>query len=169
MFGFLRFAQESVPGITRGLGIRNSHDKSLRFSLAAGGHVVICDNLLVGGSMVIHRKHTAGIVVEELVTGAFDKLAEEFEKLELNIEKMKSMRLDGDEARIAVVKAAEIKAIPSCDIIPVRDGFLEPQHEEFREPTRWSLYNSFTETAKKYSPARADQCYQRLAKMFGLA
>ena len=50
----------------------------------------------------------------------------------------------------------------------LRDVFRNLGHEEFREPTRWSLYNSFTETAKKYSPARADQCYQRLAKMFGL-
>ena len=32
----------------------------------------------------------------------------------------------------------------------------------------WSLYNGFTETAKKYSPMRADHCYRSLAKLFGL-
>ncbi len=33
---------------------------------------------------------------------------------------------------------------------------------------RWSLYNSFTELAKKYSPARTDQCYRGLSKLFAL-
>ena len=42
------------------------------------------------------------------------------------------------------------------------------RHEEFAEPTRWSLLNAFTETAKKYSPARADQCYRSLTRLFGL-
>ena len=67
-----------------------------------------------------------------------------------------------------MVRAAEMRAIPSCDILPVLDGFTRPEHEEFREPSKWSLYNSFTEIAKKYSPARADLCYRRLGSMFGL-
>jgi hypothetical protein len=46
--------------------------------------------------------------------------------------------------------------------------FKKPTHEEFEEPTRWSFLNAFTETAKKYSPARADKCYLGLTKLFGL-
>jgi hypothetical protein len=41
-------------------------------------------------------------------------------------------------------------------------------YEEFSYPTRWSLYNSFTELAKKYTPPRADQAYRRLGKLFEL-
>ena len=64
--------------------------------------------------------------------------------------------------------AAERQAIPSCDILNVWKEFKHPQHEEFSEPTRWSLLTAFTETAKKYSPARADQCYRSLTRLFGL-
>ena len=96
-------------------------------------------------------------------------MAEEYEKLEENIARLKTEHVGDDDARIITVNAAEVRAIPSCDILTVLKEFQSPRHEEFREPTRWSLYNSFTETAKKYSPARADQCYQRLAKMFDLA
>ena len=64
--------------------------------------------------------------------------------------------------------AAERQAIPSCDILSVWKEFKHPRHEEFAEPTRWSLLNAFTETAKKYSPARADQCYRSLTRLFGL-
>ena len=52
--------------------------------------------------------------------------------------------------------------------VSVWKEFKHPRHEEFAEPTRWSLLNAFTETAKKYSPARADQCYRSLTRLFGL-
>ena len=73
-----------------------------------------------------------------------------------------------DEVRASLVVAAERQAIPSCDILTVWKEFKHPRHEEFAEPTRWSLLNAFTETAKKYSPARADQCYRSLTRLFGL-
>ena len=44
----------------------------------------------------------------------------------------------------------------------------QARHEEFAEPTRWSLLNAFTEYAKKYSPGRADVCYRGLTSLFGL-
>ena len=81
---------------------------------------------------------------------------------------MKLEMLSIDDARVVTVMAAEIKAIPSCDILEVLKEFKTPRHQEFSEPNKWSLYNSFTETAKKYSPARADYCYRRLAGLFGM-
>ena len=170
MFGVLKFAPEGHPEYTRALGIRNSHDKRFALGLVVGVSVTVCSNLMFSGSgTTIHRKHTSRIEISELIPGAFDRLAEEYEKLEENIARLKTEHVGDDDARIITVNAAEVRAIPSCDILTVLKEFQSPRHEEFREPTRWSLYNSFTETAKKYSPARADQCYQRLAKMFDLA
>jgi len=53
-------------------------------------------------------------------------------------------------------------------IVPIFKEFQHPRHEEFAEPTRWSLLNAFTEHAKKYSPGRADVCYRGLTQLFGL-
>lgn len=83
-------------------------------------------------------------------------------------EELKIDELNDDEVRASLVVAAERQAIPSCDILTVWKEFKHPRHEEFAEPTRWSLLNAFTETAKKYSPARADQCYRSLTRLFGL-
>lgn len=47
-----------------------------------------------------------------------------------------------NEARITVVKVAEVGTIPSCDVLTVLNEFREPRHEEFSEPTKWRLYNS---------------------------
>ncbi len=166
MFGVLRFHPEGRPDMARCLGFRNSHDKSLALGLTVGFSVLVCDNLCFGGETTIHRKHTSGIEIDRLVPSAFDALDIQYEVLEERISGMKQDMLSIDDARLVTVKAAEAKAIPSCDILPIIEEFKAPRHEEFSEPTRWGLYNAFTETAKKYSPARADKCYRGLAKMF---
>ena len=54
------------------------------------------------------------------------------------------------------------------DIVPVYKEFKNPSHEEFLEPTRWSLLNAFTETIKKYTPQRVDVSYAALNRCFCL-
>jgi len=169
MFGLFRFYHNGHPEHTRALGFRNSYDKSLAVGLTAGLSVLVCDNLCFGGETVINRKHTTGIDIDELIPQAFNSLSSQFERLEENVERLKEEYISISSAKLAIVKAAEIKAIPSCDILQVLDEFRKPRHEEFSEHNRWSLYNSFTEIAKKYSPHRADQCYRRLGNMFALS
>ena len=73
-----------------------------------------------------------------------------------------------DEARSSIVRAAELGVINSCDILPVYREYKQPSHEEFREPTRWSLMNAMSEIVKKYSPQRVDHSYLALNRAFGL-
>ena len=168
MFGVLKFAPQGHPEYTRALGIRNSHDKSFALGLVAGVSVFVCDNMAFGGETAVHRKHTSGIDLAPLLPPAFGRVAQQFIQLEHSIDGLKMRSVTVDEARVITVMAAELRVIPSCDILPVLDGFRNPVHEEFRPSTRWSLYNSFTDTAKKYSPARADSCYRGLSRLFGL-
>ena len=72
------------------------------------------------------------------------------------------------EAVTDVVRAAELGAINSSDIVPVFKEFKNPRHPEFAEPTRYSLLNAFTETIKKYTPSRVDHSYMALNRCFGL-
>lgn len=169
MFGVLRFHPEGHPEYSRALGFRNSHDKSLAVGLTSGLSVLICDNLCFGGETTIHRKHTSGIEIEGLIPEAFDNLEHQFIRLERNVEGLKIQALTISSAKLMTVKAAEINAINSSDIIPILQEFRKPGHEEFRERNKWSLYNSCTEIAKKYSPARADQAYRKLGKLFELS
>jgi len=168
MFGVLRFHPEGHPEYSRCIGFRNSHDKSMALGITAGLTICVCDNLCFGGETTFHRKHTSGIEVEELIPQAFENLGHQFLRLEHNVEILKLQDLSISAAKLLTVKAAEEKVIPSCDILPVLQEFRKPRHVEFAERNRWSLYNSFTELAKKYSPARADQCYRGLSKLFAL-
>jgi hypothetical protein len=168
LFGVLRFHPEGHPEHGRALGLRNSHDKSLAVGLTVGMSIMCCDNLAFGGDVVIHRKHTIRIDIDTLVPQAFDALEAQYEVLEMGIARLKSQWITEAEGRLTAVRAAMLGAINSSDIVPVIQEFEEPRHPEFVERNRWSLYNSFTEIAKKYTPARADLCYRRLGDVFGL-
>ena len=168
MFGVLRINKTSSIEWSRCIGIRNSHDRTLAVGLAAGLTVCCCSNLCFGGSMVLKRRHTSRLELNALVLRAVEELETEFEKLEIAAETLKTQRLRDDSARAAIVKAAETGTVNSCDILPIFREYKQPRHEEFTEPTRWSLLNAFTENAKKYTPARADLCYRGLTRLFGL-
>jgi len=168
MFGVMRVNRSSSQEWSRCIGIRNSHDQSLAVGLAAGVSVMCCSNLAFGGTMVLHRRHTSRIELGDLVVEAVEELEMEFLNLETVSEDLKLHEVRPDEARAVIVRAAEVGAVNSCDIVPIFREFQKPCHEEFADPTRWSLLNAFTEHAKKYSPGRADVCYRGLTRLFGL-
>jgi hypothetical protein len=168
LFGLMRLGNSTHPEWSRAIGLRNSHDMSIAVGLAAGISVFCCDNGAFGATTVISRRHTSGIDLLSLVVGALDILVEEFITLETAAEKLKYYEVMFDDARVSTVQAAELGAIPSCDILEVLNEFNHPRHEEFAAPTRWSFLNAFTEVSKKYSPARADVCQRKLTRLFGL-
>jgi len=169
LFGVMKINKSSSLDWTRCIGLRNSHDKSFSVGLSAGISVMVCSNMAFGGTTIIKRRHTSRIELAQLVDVAVRELENEFLMLEKVCEDMKVQYLkDDDEARSRIVRAAEIGAINSSDIVPVFREFKQPQHEEFSEPTRWSLLNAFTETIKKYTPQRVDYSYAALNRAFGL-
>ncbi len=169
LFGVMKINKSSCLDWTRCIGLRNSHDNSFSVGLSAGITVMVCSNMAFGGTAIIKRRHTSRIELAQLVDVAVNELENEFLMLEKVCEDMKVQYLkDDDEARSRIVRAAEIGAINSSDIVPVFREFKQPQHEEFAEPTRWSLLNAFTETIKKYTPQRVDYSYAALNRAFGL-
>ena len=64
------------------------------------------------------------------------------------------------------MQASEFGIVPDRDVMPIFREFLAPRHEEFRQSTRWSLYNAFTEVAKKYSPEKHTKFYTGLNSIF---
>ena len=169
MFGVMRINKSNSSDWSRCIGLRNSHDKSFAVGLSAGISVTVCSNLAFGGTTVIKRRHTSRIELTELVDVAMTELENEFLILETVCEDLKIIYLkNDDEARSRIVRAAELGAINSSDIVPVFKEFKNPRHPEFAEPTRYSLLNAFTETIKKYTPLRVDQSYMALNRCFGL-
>jgi hypothetical protein len=169
MFGVMEISRSSSPEWHRCIGLRNSHDKSLAVGLSAGIAVCVCTNLAFGGTTVVKRRHTSGIVLSELIDRAVASLEDDFLTTETICEDLKDAYLkNDDEARSSIVRAAELGVINSCDILPVYREFKDPSHVEFKAPTRWSLMNAMSEIVKKYSPQRVDNSYRALNRAFGL-
>ena len=169
LFGVMEISSSSSPEWHRCIGLRNSHDKSLAVGLSAGIAVCVCTNLAFGGTTVVKRRHTSGIVLSELIDRAVASLEDDFLTTETVCEDLKDAYLkNDDEARSSIVRAAELGVINSSDILPVYREFKEPSHVEFKEPTRWSLMNALSEIVKKYSPQRVDYSYRALNRAFGL-
>ena len=169
LFGVMEISSSSSPEWHRCIGLRNSHDKSLAVGLSAGIAVCVCTNLAFGGTTVVKRRHTSGIVLSELIDRAVASLEDDFLTTETVCEDLKDAYLkNDDEVRSSIVRAAELGVINSSDILPVYREFKEPSYVEFRELTRWSLLNAMTEIVKKYTPQRVDHSYLALNRAFGL-
>lgn len=168
MFGVITLEHATDSAWVRTVGIRNSHDKSLCVGITAGINVLVCSNLAFGGTTALHRRHTNRINLNELVGNAMTCLEDDYLTLEYALDRLRDVYLTLDQARSILVQAAEVNAIPSCDILPIYQEFKEPRHEDFNIPSCWSLLNACTELSHKYSPARADLCHRQLTRLFGL-
>lgn len=168
MFGVVTIENNANPEWRRCLGIRNSHDKSVRLGVCAGLNVIVCSNLCFGGNKTVQRKHTTHIDVERVVTQAIDSLDESFEILERRMKEMKGLRINDDQARSILVQIAGLGVIPSCDILACFNEYKHPRHPEFESETQWDLFNAVTEISHKYSPARSERTHAFLTTAFGL-
>ena len=134
LFGVMELSSSSSPDWHRCIGIRNSHDKSFAVGLSAGIAVCVCTNLAFGGTTVVKRRHTSGIVLSELIDRAVASLQDDFLTTESVCEDLKDVYLkNDDEARSCIVRAAELGVINSCDILPTFREFKSPSHVEFKD------------------------------------
>ena len=168
LFGVMTLEHSGNPDWCRTIGIRNSHDKSLCVGITAGVSVLVCSNLAFGGTTVLQRRHTSGIELNEMIDQAILSLSDSFLNLEYSLDQLRGNYLAENQARSLIVRIAEANAIPSCDILPVFNEFQAPRHNDFGDPSCWSLLNAITEVSHKYSPARADSCHRKLTRLFGL-
>jgi hypothetical protein len=135
--------------------LRNSHDKVFPAGLVAGSNVFCCDNLAFSGEVRISRKHTknAWRDLRHLTARAVGQLGDRFMALDRRIEAYRGEPMPDWAAHDLVIRATDCRAITPSQIPAVLGEWREPQHEDFRPRTLWSLFNSFTEVYKGQNPA----------------
>jgi len=63
VFGVLSFGNGDRD-LHAAVGFRSSYDKSLAVGLAAGARVVVCENLMFAGEVLVFRRHTTNLMKE---------------------------------------------------------------------------------------------------------
>ncbi len=166
-FGMLQVANgQNANDYGLVLGIRNSHDKSFPAAISLGAGVFVCDNLSFSGEIKLARRHTRFILrdLPQVISRAVGMLGTHREKQDLRIAAYKEHELDDINAHDVVINALDCGAVVSSKIQQVLKEYREPQHEEFRPRTAWSLFNAFTEVAK----GNATQALKRTQSLHGL-
>lgn len=155
------------------LGFRHGNDQSMGLRLVAGARVFVCDNLMLSGDMIVlRRKHTKGLSLQDELRGGVERLLEEYAALEQGILRLKEQGVS-DQGAKAIIYDAFVRhgVLPMRYLSKVDAWYFEPAHEaeDCRPRTAWGLHNAFTRTVKELaSPGRRFEATTRIGQVFGL-
>jgi hypothetical protein len=167
-FGLMEITHPSIsnPEMSLALGLRNSTDKSLPATIAAGSSVFVCDNLCIASEMVIGRKHTKNMFdnlsarIEIALKVIETYWADHFRR----VQTYKGFDVGNLQAHDLIIQAYRDGAISKTGIADVVDQWYHPNHPEFKDRNLWSLHSAFTEAFK----GRADLLAERSGAMHSL-
>lgn len=153
MFGVLDLEpyDARMSGFSMSVGLRNSIDKSLSAAVCLGTRVFICDNLSFSGETILSQKHNPSIeqILPDMVTVALDEFKTRFLDQEVQIyDQWKTMHVNPYHAADTLLDMVDNNVLLLGAVPQIRNSFLHPEHEEFKDPTVWSFYNAITGIAK---------------------
>ncbi len=154
MFGVLDLETE-MHGARFSIGLRNSHDKTMRLALTCGYRVFVCSNMAFSGDFTpVLAKHSKSLNLVDSISVGVDRMQRNFAPMQKQVESWQSMELSTVSAKMIVYEAfieSELE-VPKHLARRVHDLYFEPQYEEFRPRTMWSLSNAFTSAFKELDP-----------------
>jgi hypothetical protein len=154
MFGVLDL-ETQMEGCRFSVGIRNSHDKSLRFGLTVGIRVFVCSNMAFSGEFTpVLAKHSKSFNLIDTLAVGVDRIQRNFEPMQRQVEKWRTTQIGDDRARLILYSAfveGNLDA-PRSLLSEVHRHYFDPQYPEFSARTMWSLSNAFTSAFKKLDP-----------------
>jgi hypothetical protein len=163
-FGLLQL-EHSYEDVQFAIGFRNSNDKSLRLAMTVGYKVIICDNLAFKGDFTpVLAKHSRNLNLIDLISVGVDKIQRNFEPLKTQINDWRDYRLDDRQAKEVIYDAfldSDLK-LPRTILPAVHKLYFDPQIEEFKPRTLWSLSNAFTSAFKALKPVKQFQVTAKL-------
>ena len=164
MFGLLEL-DATFLDVRFSIGIRNSHDKSMRLGLVAGYRVFVCDNMAFQGEFhPVLKKHTKNFNLQDALTLGVDRIQRNWTPLQEALQQRRNLSLTDDLARLRIYEAFITGQFPIKLMKRVDHEFFAPEHEEFKPRTLWSLENAFTSSFKQLNPVPQFQATAKLGK-----
>jgi len=154
MFGVLDL-ETGFEGCRFSIGLRNSHDKSLRLACVAGLRVTVCDNLAFQGEFTpVLAKHSRRFSLLDALAIGVDRIQRNFTPLREQVERWRESRITDDEARLVIYRAfiEGTLEVPKHLAREVHHHYFWPEQEAFTPRTMWSLTNAFTSALKPLEP-----------------
>ena len=154
MFGVLDL-ETQMEGCRFSIGIRNSHDKSLRLGLTVGIRVFVCSNMAFSGEFTpVLAKHSKSFNLIDTLAVGVDRIQRNFEPMQRQVERWRGTQISDDQAKLVLYSAfVDGKLdVPRTLLTQVHRHYFEPEYPEFSARTMWSLSNAFTSAFKRLEP-----------------
>jgi hypothetical protein len=126
------------------IGIRNSMDKSMALGITAGTRVFVCENLAFSGEFVAFRRHTSGLVFDDLEFMAYramKMMVRNLTKFQAWHEGLKDYSLDEQDAKLLLVEIMTSNVIPPSKFARFSDLYFGGAYE----PTLWGFHETVTD------------------------
>ena len=164
IFGLLELDQE-FSGVRFAIGVRNAHDKSMRLALTIGYRVFVCSNMAFKGDFQpVIAKHSKNFNLVDALSIGVDRIQRNFEPLQRSICDWKANILSPNDAKVIIYEAfIESKIAPPRLLPLVHRHYFQPEHDEFKNATLWSLSNAFTAAFKDLKPFQQFRATGKLA------
>src|ERR1700723_2083246 len=160
MFGVLDLETE-MHGCRFSIGVRNSHDKSMRLAMTCGYRVMVCS----GDFTPVLAKPSKSFSLLDSISVGVDRMQRNFEPMRKQVEAWQSGELTTVTAKMIIYEAfieSELE-VPKHLARLVHDHYFDPQYEEFKPRTVWSLSNAFTSAFKELEPIPQFRATAKLA------
>lgn len=170
MFGVLDLETE-IANIGRfSLGIRNSHDKTMRLAMTVGYRVFVCDNMAFAGDFTpMLAKHSKNFNLLDNVAMGVDRMQRNFKPMITQVEAWQASQISDSDAKLLIYEAfiAGQLDVPGRLARDVHELYFEPKYKEFEPRTAWSLSNAFTSAFKQLDPVPQFKATARLGEFLG--
>ena len=105
MFGVLDLATE-MEGCRFSIGLRNSHDKSMRLAMTCGYRVFVCSNMAFSGDFTpVLAKHSKSFSLIDCISVGVDRMQRNFEPMRKQVETWQRSELTDVTAKVVIYEA----------------------------------------------------------------
>ena len=166
MFGLVEL-EHGFAGARFALGIRNSHDQTMRLAMTVGYRVFVCANMAFHGDFTpVLAKHSKHFNLRNALSIGVDEMQRHFDPMVQAVERWRSDQLTDVTAKLIIYRAFIESGLDVSRYLDrkVHGLYFNPQHEDFQPRTMWSLSNAFTSAFKELEPVPQ---YYATAKLAG--
>jgi len=165
MFGVLDL-DTGITGCRFSIGVRNSHDKSMRLALTVGYRVFVCENMAFSGDFQpVLAKHSKHFSLQNELSIGVDQMQRNFDGMRTQVDNWRSTQLVDVSAKLIIYRAfveSDLE-VPRHLARSVHDHYFNPKYEDFQPRTMWSLSNAFTSAFKQLEPIPQFKATAKLA------
>src|ERR1051326_476346 len=165
MFGLMELTS-TFNGCRFAIGLRNSHDKSMRLAMTVGYKVFVCENMAFQGDFEpVLAKHSKHFNLLDCLSIGVDQMQRNFAPMVQSVERWRETQLSDVSARMVIYRAF-IEGDLDVARHLARDehrNYFEPTIEEFTPRTAWSLQIAFTSAFKQLDPIPQFRATAKLA------